>query len=100
MKNRHVYRKFIPAFLLLSLLFGISASFAEDAWMPEFQDICGRTQEADAMSKDELKALLARCEKLKPIIEKSENPQKNVYLFRLEKCRKLFAYMLEASGKM
>ncbi len=77
----------------------VSFAYSEDAWLPEFEDLSGKTQDVGAFSKEELKALVARCEKLKPLIEQSDNPQKPVYLFRLEKCRKLFAYMLDLPDK-
>ena len=74
-------------------------AFPDDTWLSEFEAVCGKADESEAMSKDELKAIISRCEKLKPLIEKSDNPQKNVYLFRLDKCRKLFIYVLEADKK-
>jgi len=87
------------ALLLLSFLCIASGSLAADTWIPEFEDICGKTQDAEALSKDELKSLVSRCDKLKPLIANSDNPQKSVYLFRLDKCKKLFAYMIEISNK-
>lgn len=87
---------FLSAGLLLISFFLIASdSFSEEVWLPEFEDICGRTDDSGSMTKDELKAVIERCDKLKPRIEQSDNPQKNVYLFRLEKCKKLFIFVLE-----
>jgi len=87
----------ILPFLFASLLFVSAKSFAEDAWLPEFEDICGRTEDSGNMTEEELKAIVERCDKLRPAIEMSENPQKKVYLFRLDKCKNLFLYILEVS---
>jgi len=94
--NKPYFRKgVVLAAISLLLILTASLSFAEDAWLPEFEDICSRTEESSAMNKDELKAMVERCDKLLPQIENSDNPQKRVYLFRLEKCKKLFMYVME-----
>lgn len=87
-------------FLLgVSMLFIASNSFSEYDWLPEFEDICGKTEDSGAMTKEELNALIDRCDKLRPIIEKSDNPQKKVYLFRLDKCKNLFIYVLQVNDR-
>ncbi len=85
--------------LLVSVFFISSRSFAVDEWLPEFEDICNKTDESSDMKKEELQTMITRCDKLRSQIEKSDNPQKNVYLFRLDKCRKLFNYVLEVNDK-
>jgi hypothetical protein len=47
------------------------------------------------MAPEELGDLVSRCDRLKPAIEGSSDPQKKVILKRLEKCRALFLYVLE-----
>jgi hypothetical protein len=47
-------------------------------------------------SAGELRHLIARCDALKPRIEKLDEPQRKVTLKRLQMCRDLYAYVLEA----
>jgi hypothetical protein len=88
-----------PLIILMALFLMAPHSYAEDAWLPEFEDICNKTDESNNMKKEELRTMIARCDKLRSSIEKSDNRQKNVYLFRLDKCRKLFTYVLEVNDK-
>ena len=69
---------------------------AQDDWKKEFDSVCARTQDADAMTPDELKNLVDRSDKLVPRIEKLDETQKKVYLKRLRMCRDLFAFVLES----
>lgn len=73
--------------------------YAQDDWKKEFEEICSRTDDAMSLSKDELKALVARCDKLKPLIEKLDETEKKVYLRRLQLCRDLFSFVLESKEK-
>lgn len=91
---KNIYISLIVICAVLAFLTG--PSFGADDWLAEFEDLCGKTEESGSMTKPEVKALIERCDKLKPIIQQSDNPQKNVYLFRLDKCKKLFIYVLEA----
>ena len=69
-------------------------------WKQEFEEVCGKTEEALQMSDGDLEALLRRCDALKPEIEKRPEAERKVYLKRLAACRKLFAYVREArAGK-
>ena len=68
-------------------------------WKGEFDDICGKTSSAMNFSREELKALIERCDKLKVIIEQLEETQKRVYLKRLSLCRDLYAYVLQSKEK-
>jgi hypothetical protein len=51
---------------------------------------------AMTLSVEELKGLIARCDKLKPQIEKEEESTQKVYLRRLHMCRELFQYVLDS----
>lgn len=75
------------------------AAFAEEEWKKEFDDICGKTQDAMVIPLDELKKLVDRCDKLKPLIEKLGETESKVYLRRLQMCRDLFAFTLESKEK-
>ncbi len=80
-----------------SVLAGVA--YAQEDWKKEFEDICGKTQDAMSFSPSELRQLVERCDKLKPIIEKLEPSERKVYLRRLEMCRELFAFTLESKEK-
>jgi hypothetical protein len=77
------------------LLFGSENAYALDDWMKEFDDVCSKTQDALAFTADELKNFLERCDALKPIMEKLDEPQRTVNLRRLKMCRGLYSFVLE-----
>ncbi len=72
---------------------------AEENWKQEFEEVCGKTDDAMNMATNELKDLLARCNKLKPLIEAEEETTRKVYLKRLQMCRDLLAYVYEAKSR-
>ncbi len=72
---------------------------AGEAWKSEFDDICAKTIDAMSLSDEELKALIARTEKLGPQIDSLEEPQRKVYQRRLKQCRELFLFVLESRKK-
>ena len=78
---------------------GPAAVSARDDWKAEFEAICAGTQDSAAMTSDELKNLIDRCDKLRPRIEKLDETQRKVYLKRLQMCRDLYAFVLEYKEK-
>lgn len=72
---------------------------AEDAWKTEFEDICSKTNDAMALNKEEVKALIDRCDKLKSQIEKLDETARKVYLKRLQMCRDLFVFVRDSKEK-
>jgi hypothetical protein len=73
-----------------------SIVYAQEDWQAEFEDVCSKTQDAMTFSTEELKKLVARCDAIKPQIEKLPNEsQRKVTLRRLQMCRNLFAFVLE-----
>ncbi len=72
---------------------------AQEDWRNEFDDVCSKTQDAMIFTSDELKDLAARCDRLKPILEKLDEPQRKVYLKRLRSCRDLYLFVLESRKK-
>ncbi len=74
---------------------GVGTVWAQNDWKGEFEAVCAGTQEAAGMSRDELKNLVARCDRLRPLIEKLDETQRKVYLKRLKMCRDLYAFVLE-----
>jgi hypothetical protein len=71
-------------------------AFAQEEWKSEFDALCSKTQHAMTFSPEELKDLVARCDTLKPLIEKLEGPKKKVLLRKLQKCRNLFQFVLDS----
>ena len=99
MKTRIIHRVFLfISVVAISLFITHGVSFAEDAWIAEFEDICSRTDSADSLTVEALQSLVERCDKLRAVIENSDNVQKKVYLFRLDKCKRLFSYIIEVRG--
>ncbi len=76
-----------------------AAVFAQADWKAEFADICSKTEDPMALSTEEVRSLIDRCDKLRPIIEKQEESTAKVYLKRLKMCRDLFAFVLESKTK-
>jgi len=72
------------------------AGDTQEDWRREFDNICSKTQDAVEFSMGELKNLVARCDALKPRIEKLDEPQRRVTLKRLQMCRDFYVYLLEA----
>lgn len=77
----------------------VRSAQAEEIWKQEFEEVCGKTDESTAMTKDELKALMTKCDKLKPLIEAQEETTRKVYLKRLQMCRDLLAYVYEVKSR-
>ena len=90
-------RGIVTALALALVIMGVVPAFSDEPWMPEFEAICGRTQESGAMTPDEIREILARADKLKTVIEGSQSAGKGIYLRRLEKCRKLFEFVLQST---
>ncbi|MBA4374232.1 MAG: hypothetical protein C0402_15380 [Thermodesulfovibrio sp.] len=87
----------VPAFSLFSD-FTVASAAAQD-WKAEFDEICKKTTDAMSLSKEELKQLLARGEKLKAVIGTLDETEQKVYLKRLRLCQDLFAFVLESKEK-
>ncbi|MBI5097794.1 MAG: hypothetical protein HZB30_00960 [Nitrospirae bacterium] len=72
---------------------------AQEDWKSEFEAVCSKTQDAMTFSTDELKNLIARCDKLKPLIDKLDESPRKVYLRRLQLCKDLFVFVLESKER-
>ena len=68
-------------------------------WRSEVDEICSKTQDAAALTSEELKQLIERCDKLKEQIETLDETQRKVFLKRLQMCRDLYMFMLEVKEK-
>ena len=76
--------------------FGTAISLAQEGWKAEYEAVCSKTDVAMTLSADELRGLVARCDRLKPQIEAEEESTRKVYLRRLQMCRDLYKYVLES----
>ncbi len=70
-------------------------AYAEEAWRTEFDDICSRTEGSMALTKEELRELIGRGEKLKTVISTLDESTKKVFLKRLQMCMDLYKYLYE-----
>jgi len=98
-KYRHNLRLRITAPGFLVLLFTacqISPASASDLpWDDEFHALCGQTHLATGLTDEELRARLARCDRLAGTITNGNHPGEKVYLFRLKKCRDFYQYLID-----
>jgi hypothetical protein len=75
---------------------GANIAFAQEDWKTEFDAVCSKTQHAMKFSIEELKDIIVRCDKLKPLIKKLNGPVKKISLRKLKKCRDLYQFVLES----
>jgi hypothetical protein len=108
MKKPKVFLLFLAAALIVfsgtqgvvENAFSLSGiAYAQEDWKSEFEDVCSKTQDAMMFSTEELKKLIARCDALKPRIEKLDESQSKVYGRRLQLCRELLVFVLESKEK-
>ncbi|HEU4385896.1 MAG TPA: hypothetical protein VFR85_20595 [Anaeromyxobacteraceae bacterium] len=69
---------------------------AKEEWRKEFEEVCARTQDAMALPSDELRSLVARCDKLKPVVEQLDESQRKVFSKRLRDCRAVYQFVLDS----
>lgn len=90
--------KIITVFLIIGFVVFVFCqnANAEQDWKAEFDDICSKTNDAMSLTKEEIKSLVERCDKLKPIIEKLDESVKKVYLKRLQMCKDMLVFIIES----
>lgn len=74
----------------------MTTAWAEEAWKEKLMELCAKTDMAMTLSPQELKELIAGCEKLQPVIQGLEESPRKVYGKRLKMCRDLFEYVLRS----
>ena len=79
-----------------SVCSALAAQAAEESWKQEFSAVCSKTTDSMSLGREELKSLVNRCEKLKPVIEIQEETIRKVYRKRLELCKNLLVFVLES----
>jgi hypothetical protein len=80
----------------LSLFVSLPAAYGEDAWRTDFDAACAQSNDALALSKAELKKLIAQCDRLQKIIEAQDETVRKVFLKRLQLCRNLYVFVLDS----
>jgi hypothetical protein len=78
---------------------GTDVRSEEKGWRTEFDAICGQTENTVDMTVADLRAALARCDRLRESIDRLEPTPRKVYQKRLQMCRNLLEYMLETKLK-
>jgi hypothetical protein len=64
-------------------------------WKEDFDRLCGYVAEAESLPTDDLKKISVECDSVLETLRALDAPEKKVYIFRLEKCKKFFQYILE-----
>jgi hypothetical protein len=77
----------------------LAAARAEEDWFAEFEVVCSKTQDAMTISDDELRSLVARCDRLRPKIEGLDPSRRKVWSRRLQQCRDLYQFVLDSRAK-
>lgn len=76
-----------------------SSVYAQYDWKQEYSDACANTQNAMALSSEELKSYIDRCDKLLDHINKLEGEgaatEKKVYTKKVKMCRDLYDFALK-----
>ncbi len=85
-----------PHHPLSAFAYAASSPYDGEEWKKEFEEVSSMTQDVMAQTLDGLQALIARCDALKPVIEKLEEYSRKIYLKRLEMARKMFLFALES----
>ena len=80
--------------LLISPVFSIAGEDYSDL-EKSFTELCSQTENAEALSVEELTKMVARCDLLKDRITRSTHPKKKVLLFRLKKCRNFLDFIIQ-----
>jgi hypothetical protein len=72
---------------------------ADEEWFSEFEAICAQTQDAMTLSDEALRALVVRCDQLKPRIDALDPSRRKVWSKRLQQCRDLYQFVLDSRVK-
>ena len=83
------------------LLFCAVAVFAlpleanvDKALHKEIAEVCSKVRVVESLTDEELNELVAHCEDILERLEGSDVKRKKVYKFKVEKCLKLYKFML------
>ncbi|GAM10103.1 hypothetical protein OR1_02390 [Geobacter sp. OR-1] len=91
---KRIFAQLALAAVLLAALPG-AGKCAGDDWKREFEEICNKTENSMSLPTEELKSLVARCDKLKAVIDTQDESTKKVFRKRLQLCRDLYDFVLK-----
>jgi len=94
MRNNGKLALIQTVFATLLVIFACSQAYGVSL-QEEFDQLCIYTQDAESLSLDKLKELVVGCDLLQKKIESSDDEKKKLLLFRLNKCRNFFVYMID-----
>jgi hypothetical protein len=80
------------------LLAATAIAAGSNEWLVEFNESCAKTSEAMDLSREEVLALIAKCERVKKAIETQDEAVRKVYLKRVQMCLDLFKYVVETKA--
>jgi hypothetical protein len=72
---------------------------AEEDWRREFDDLCGKTQDAMTLPSAELEGLVKRCDALQPKLDALGETERKVFSRRLKACRDLYQFVIDTREK-
>ena len=85
-------------FLIAILICVSTLSFAnEESWRDEYNSICGDSQEAVLLPREEINTLIDKCDKLLNKIKAADNPRKKIFIFRIEKCKNFYKFIADSA---
>lgn len=96
MQRTALVRMVLAACLVVSVC--LAKAYCDEAWRTEFEEACARTADVMTLSDNELKALIGRCERLQRVFEQQDETVRKVYSKRLQMCKNLYVYILEAKN--
>jgi uncharacterized protein (UPF0335 family) len=88
----------VTLLLLTWLIAATGLAAGTDQWLAEFNESCARTSEAMNLSREELLALIAKCERVQKAVETQDDAVRKVYQKRVQKCLDLFRYVLDTKA--
>ena len=81
--------------LVISVLLLLMQPAWAEQWVADVERLCSTLMDAENLSAQELKAMIAEFDDLIKVIEKSEHPKKKLFLFRAKKCRNFYQFTLD-----
>lgn len=78
------------------LFISMPVAYGEDSWRTDFDTTCAKSNDAMALSMPELKKLIEQCDNLQKIIVTQDETVRKVFLKRLQLCKNLYVFVLEA----
>lgn len=88
-------KSLITLFIAFSIFLTYALPCNAEPWKETFDRLCGYVEEAESMPTDELKKIITDCDSFLGTLKELDAPEKKSYVFRMEKCRKFYQYILD-----